>query len=75
MKDQLFLMAPGFMNAGLGPFYCGDSVSVEGLLGFFPDLRTKVDVNYIEFPRPRQAIVDLIGDDNQGGAGARAGGG
>jgi hypothetical protein len=65
MKDQLFLMAPGFTNAGLGPFYCGDSVSVEGLLGFFPDLRSKVDVNYIEFPRPRQAIVDLIGEDNQ----------
>jgi len=66
MKDQLFLMAPGFMNAGLGPFYCGDSVSVEGLLGFFPDLRSQIDVNYIEFPRPRQALVDLIGEDNQG---------
>ena len=65
MKDQLYLMAPGFMNAGLGPFYCGDSVSVEGLLGFFPDLRSQIDVNYVEFPRPRQAIVDLIGEDHQ----------
>lgn len=65
MKDKLFLMKPGFLNAGLGPFYCGDSVSVEGLLGFFPELREAVEVDYIEFPRPRLAIVDLIGEDNQ----------
>lgn len=65
MKDKLFLMSPGFTNAGLGPFYCGDSVSVEGLLGFFPELRDRVDVTYIDFPRPRQAIVDLIGEEHQ----------
>lgn len=65
MKDRLFLMKPGFVNAGLGPFYCGDSVAVEGMLGFFPELRGKVDINYIDFPRPRQAIVDLIGKENQ----------
>lgn len=65
MKDQLFLMKPGFVNAGLGPFYCGDSVSVEGLLGFFPELRDKLEITYIEFPRPRQAIVDLIGAEQQ----------
>lgn len=65
MKDKLFLMNPGFTNAGLGPYYCGDSVPVEGLLGFFPELRDRVDVNYVDFPRPRQAIVDLIGEDNQ----------
>lgn len=65
MKDVLYLMKPGFVNAGLGPFYCGDSVSVEGLLGFYPALREKVDVVYIDFPRPRQAIVDVIGEDQQ----------
>jgi hypothetical protein len=65
MKDKLFIMKPGFVNAGLGPYYCGDSVSVEGLLGFFPHLRDEVDVVYIDFPRPRSAIVDLIGEDNQ----------
>ena len=65
MTDKLFLMTPGFRNAGLGPFYCGDSVSVEGLLGFFPALREKLDVTYIDFPRPRRAIVELIGEANQ----------
>ncbi|WP_033923198.1 DUF3088 domain-containing protein [Sphingomonas sp. 37zxx] len=65
MKDVLHLMKPGFVNAGLGPFYCGDSVSVEGLLGFYPELRDKIEVIYIDFPRPRQAIVDAIGEDQQ----------
>lgn len=65
MKDQLFLMKPNFVNAGLGPFYCGDSVSVEGLISFFPELREKVDITYIEFPRPRQALVDAIGENQQ----------
>jgi hypothetical protein len=64
VKDQLFLMKPGFKNAGLGPFYCGEA-PVEGLLSFFPDLRDKVDVTYIEFPRPRKAIVDLVGENHQ----------
>lgn len=58
-------MSPGFTNAGLGPFYCGDSVSVEGLLSFFPALRDHLEITYIDFPRPRQAIVDLIGDEHQ----------
>lgn len=65
MRDKLYLMKPGFVNADLGPFYCGDSVAVEGLLGFFPELRDKIDVFYLEFPRPRQALVDALGDENQ----------
>lgn len=58
-------MQPGFINAGLGPFYCGDSVSVEGLLSFFPTLREAVDVHYVAFQRPRQALVDALGERNQ----------
>jgi hypothetical protein len=65
VKDQLYLMKPGFRNAGLGPFYCGDSVSVEGLLGFFPELREKLDVHYISFPRPRQPLIDALGENYQ----------
>ncbi len=64
-KDQLFLLQPGFFKESEGPFYCGDSVAVEGLLSFFPQLRNEVDVHYIGAPRPRAAIVALIGADNQ----------
>ncbi len=65
MKDRLFLLRPGFFKDSQGPFYCGDSVSVEGLLSFCPQLRNAVDVEYIDAPRPRAAIVNLIGAENQ----------
>ncbi|CAN7446081.1 DUF3088 family protein [Phenylobacterium sp. LjRoot225] len=65
MKDQLFLLKPGFFNAGLGPLYCGDSVSVEGLLSFCPDLRAQVDVHYLAFPRPRTPLVETLGEGLQ----------
>ncbi|WP_309605640.1 DUF3088 family protein [Phenylobacterium sp.] len=65
MKDQLFLLKPGFHNAGLGPLYCGDSVSIEGLLSFCPDLRTLVDVHYLDFQRPRSPLVSWLGKDHQ----------
>ncbi len=66
MKDQLFLLRPGFKNAGLGPLYCSDSAPVEGVLSFFPELRKLVDVHYLEFPRPRQELVTALGAEHQG---------
>jgi hypothetical protein len=66
VKDQLFLLRPGFKNAGMGPLYCSDSAPVEGVLSFFPELRKIVDVYYLEFPRPRQELVAALGEQNQG---------
>jgi hypothetical protein len=65
MKDQLYLLRPGFMNAGMGPLYCSDSAPVEGVLSFFPQLRQLVDIHYLEFPRPREPLVKALGDQNQ----------
>ena len=65
MKDQLYLLRPGFHNAGMGPLYCSDSAPVEGVLSFFPQLRQLVDVHYLEFPRPREALVKALGVENQ----------
>jgi hypothetical protein len=65
MKDQLYLLKPGFTNADLGLLYCGDSVAVEGMLSFFPALREVVDVHYLDFPRPRAALVEALGEANQ----------
>jgi hypothetical protein len=66
MKDTLYLLRPGFFNAGVGPLYCGDSLPVEGLLSFFPQLRTLLEVHYLEFPRPRAALVETLGEEHQG---------
>ncbi len=65
MRDQLFLMRPGFSIENRGPFYCGDSVSVEGLLSFFPKLRSVIDVHYVDFERPRRPIAEWLGEENQ----------
>jgi hypothetical protein len=65
MKDQLYLLRPGFMNAGMGPLYCSDSAPVEGVLSFFPQLRELLDIHYLEFPRPRKALVETLGDQYQ----------
>jgi hypothetical protein len=66
MKDELYLLRPGFYNVGVGPLYCGDSLPVEGLLSFFPQLRNLLNVHYLEFARPRAALVDTLGEENQG---------
>jgi Protein of unknown function (DUF3088) len=65
-KDQLYLLRPGFMNSGFGPLYCSDSAPVEGVLSFFPTLRSLIDVHYIEFARPRAALVEALGEEYQG---------
>jgi hypothetical protein len=65
MRDQLFLLKPGFFDGDQGPFYCGDSVAIEGLLSFFPEIKDAVDIKYVDFPRPRADIVAHIGADNQ----------
>ncbi len=66
MKDQLYLLKPGFMDQGKGPFFCPGCALVEGMLSFYPVLREKIEVHYIDFPRPRQELISLIGIDNQG---------
>jgi hypothetical protein len=65
MKDRLFLLRPGFYNVGIGPLYCTESLPVEGMLSFFPEIRTLIEVQYLEFGRPREPLVQLLGKENQ----------
>lgn len=64
--DTLFLLKPDFMDHGRGPYYCPACASIEGLLSFYAPLRQRLDVRYLDFPRPRPEVVALIGDANQG---------
>jgi len=36
------------------------------LLAYFPRLRDEIDVVQVAFERPRPAIIDMLGEDNQG---------
>ncbi len=67
-RDTLFLLDVAFEDAKAGPqtFYCPDSTAIYGLLASFPQFTGRLDIRRVGFARPRQPIVDLIGEANQG---------
>jgi hypothetical protein len=65
MKDRLYLLKPNFLDQGKA-YFCPGCAQVEGMLSFYPGIREKIEVHYIEFPRPRARLVAEIGEENQG---------
>ena len=65
-QDQLFLLKPDFRDGEQGPYYCPSCATLEGVLGFYPRLRGILNVQYLDFPRPRAAVLALLGASNQG---------
>ena len=68
--DQLFLLHPNFKDNRIEPenqlYYCPHCAMIEGVIKYFPELDQLIDINYVDFPRPRKNIIDLIGEENQG---------
>lgn len=66
-KDQLFLLTANFHDAsqGPGPFFCRDCATIEGVLSYFPILRERLQVRYIPFDKPREWLVELLGEEHQ----------
>ena len=65
MKDRLYMLKPDFLDQGK-IYFCPGCAQVEGMLSFYPALREKIEVQYIDFPRPRSRLVAEIGEENQG---------
>ncbi len=63
-RDTLFLLRPDFLDGG-EKFYCPECAEVNGVLSFYPQLRERVDVRLVDFPRPRGEVIALIGEPNQ----------
>lgn len=65
--DILYLIEPDFDVAGRsdGPFVCPFCNQVEGLLASFPQLALDIEVIRVPFPRPREQVIALVGEDNQ----------
>jgi len=63
LHDQLFLLRADFADPAFGPgtYHCTDCARIEGLLSYFPTLRTQLTVTYVDLPRPRAPIVELLG--------------
>lgn len=66
-KDKLFLLSPNFENPDYPGrrFYCWHCALIEGVLASFPDLAKQLDVERVGWKRPRQAVIDLVGVENQ----------
>lgn len=64
-RDILFLLKESFSDGPGQPYYCPQCAEVTGVLAYFPKLRHSLDVRYVEFSKPRQEIVQLLGDANQ----------
>ena len=67
MRPLLFILKRSFADpkAGPGMFFCPHSATVEGLLSFHPELRTRLDVRYVDFARPRREVIAELGEANQ----------
>lgn len=65
-RDVLYLLKEAFPDGGGLPYFCPDCAYINGVLSYFPSLRHHLDIRYVDFPRPRQEIVDLIGLEHQG---------
>ena len=65
-KDKLFLLKADFFKGSEGPFYCPECALIEGMLSYYPKLRHKLDIQYLDFPRPRAALVAALGEAHQG---------
>jgi hypothetical protein len=65
---KLFLLKADFQDASRGDgkrYFCTDCAILEGLVSYYPQLSTELEVKYVNFARPRQVLVDLIGEANQ----------
>jgi hypothetical protein len=65
---KLVLLKPGFqdLNRSADALYiCPPCTLLEGILSFYPRLRTELEVSYVDFQRPRPSLVALIGEANQ----------
>lgn len=63
-RDILFLLRPDFLEGG-EKFYCPECAEINGVLAFYPQLRERVEVRLVDFPRPRGEVVALVGASNQ----------
>jgi len=66
-RDRLLLLRQGF-EAPDHPgqrFFCWHCALFDGLLFAFPERARRLDVERIEWPRPRLGVIALVGEENQ----------
>ncbi|PIC01620.1 DUF3088 family protein [Caulobacter sp. X] len=63
-KDTLYLLKPHFEKDGAQRF-CPDCAMMEGYLATYPALRETLEIVYVDYLRPRAALVERLGEGHQ----------
>lgn len=64
-RDRLYLLKPDFLDLEKGPYFCPGCAQMVGLLEFYPVLKQRLEVRFLDFLRPRPELVELLGEENQ----------
>lgn len=64
-RDQLFLISPNFLDRGGKAFFCPGCAQMLGMLDYYPVLKQVLEIRLVDFQRPRPALVELLGAENQ----------
>jgi hypothetical protein len=66
-RDRLILIDPASTDPAYpnAHYFCFDCIVIEGVLAAYPQLRERLDVEYIPWIRPRERVVALIGEAHQ----------
>ncbi len=63
-RDTLFVLRPGFTDKGTR-WFCPYSAQVIGFLDYYPEVRDTLEIVELDFPKPRQAVVEMVGEAHQ----------
>ncbi len=63
-KDILYFIRHDFPDHGK-TYYCPGCAELLGLLEFYPALKQRLEIRWVDFARPRQELVELLGEENQ----------
>ena len=68
--EKLFLLKHNFQDTNVDGtnqlYYCPHCAMIEGLLTYYPNLKNEIEIVHVNFQRPRNQIIELVGPDNQG---------
>lgn len=65
--DRLFLLNNEFDDVEMPGkrFFCRDCMLLNGLLSAFPDKAGDLEIIRVEHARPRNAVIEAVGEENQ----------
>jgi hypothetical protein len=66
-RDTLFLLQTPFKDPQYPGelFFCWECALIEGVLASFPEINIKLEVRRVSWTRPRQELIDSVGEANQ----------